>query len=625
MKKISLYIVCVSLIMSGCVKTPSISSIERDKKENFKNNFKIEADNSDGKYKVYINKDNEITNLCYLANGYDKYNKRCRHTKESDEDSFYINKNSYFHDAPARGKEVSCGVGMRLFMDEKRGTDDVCNSKFTKLNGIYFVPRLKAGIAIYIVGVTFLGNLHSVTFDEDNFRDAISDSNIDSFKNELFNVTRIDENLNSFDVIYLEAENIKNSLENKYDKLLVNRAYNNGIVFLEKDTKKLISIITFKDYNNYDTIESISLQIKQILSDISINNKIALKYKDFSSKIPEEISLPILPKIPSLVKDEFETKNDFNIRVRKAVEDRETKIRDLQKQYSKDILERNSYIKSLQEVYKKYLTNSAEEKYELLDEAKESIAVLSKVLFLENVVGYDAKDFNYDVEEEKMYFTIFSKNGIFSQPVVAEVPVSSAKIIKKENKYEILPSIEATDNTIKLLGFEIKDTINNDSFEVGYTDINYKSEEMSVRIVNKKENIDKEASKYFQKYKQDDIAIVDTNKKEIWYIDIVNSINARVPKWFSTPIQHKTIGYGEGDSLSEAKANALKDLAFMVKVKVNVVYESSDTVNNFKSFNEIKQQTRQSSNVELSSNNYQLYKQDNIDGKWYVGLMLDKI
>ena len=53
--------------------------------------------------------------------------------------------------------------------------------------------------------------------------------------------------------------------------------------------------------------------------------------------------------------------------------------------------------------------------------------------------------------------------------------------------------------------------------------------------------------------------------------------------------------------------------------KVQII-RCESSVDNFKSFNEIKQQTQQSSNIELSSSDYQIFKQDSSDGKWYVGL-----
>lgn len=626
MKKISLYILCISIMLSGCSKTPSISSIKSEKKEDFKNNFNISSDDSYGKFKAYINDDNQVTRLCYISSEDDINNKRCEHVKESDEETFYINKNSYFYDSLASGVEASCGFGMRKLINTRlKGTEDICSSRFTKTNGIYFIPRLIAGVAIYGIGVSLLGTLHSVVFDEDNFRNAIAESNINAFKNELFMATYNDDNSVSLDVIYLDIGDTKDSLEKKYDYLLERKLYNNGIVFLEKDTNRLISIVKFEEFKNYNTVESISLQIEKIITDTATNNKISLNYKDFTSKIPKEENIPILPKVPYLVKDEFETKENFNKRVRNAVEDRETKIRDLQKQYSHDVLQRNVYIDNLQEAYKIYLQQSSEDKYALLEEIQENIPMLTKVLFLENISGYSAKDFQYNADKEELYFNIYSKEGDFSQEVVANVPASSAKTIKRKKKFEIVPNIKAAGNTIKLLGFKIKDTINDDSFEVSYTNVNFIPEEVRVRIINQKENIDEEASKYFKKYKQDDIAIVDTSKKEIWYIDIANSINARVPKWFSNPLTDKTIGYGEGNSLREAKAHAISDLAFSVKVKVNSVYEEKSITNNFKSFNEVKEQTKQNTDIELSSSDYKLFKQDNIDGRWYVGLMLDRL
>jgi hypothetical protein len=42
-------------------------------------------------------------------------------------------------------------------------------------------------------------------------------------------------------------------------------------------------------------------------------------------------------------------------------------------------------------------------------------------------------------------------------------------------------------------------------------------------------------------------------------------------------------------------------------------------VNNFNHFSAIKSNTQENTSVELNSNEYRIYKQEEVDGIWYVG------
>ena len=74
--------------------------------------------------------------------------------------------------------------------------------------------------------------------------------------------------------------------------------------------------------------------------------------------------------------------------------------------------------------------------------------------------------------------------------------------------------------------------------------------------------------------------------------------------------------------IEEAKANARKDLVQMIQVNVNTVSLNIKEINNFKKFHSVKQKIEQSTNIELNSKNYTLYKQEKLDGRWYVGFIL---
>jgi len=626
----------IPLLISACSTTTptNIAKIEKNKHANLKNNIHISEPNG---YKAYINDNNQLTYLCYQGDtgkcNHQTYKKHSYNDGRPLEETFWVNSNGYFPPVSPSTKDVKCGTGslfgwLSIFNVEPFGIKDydkqnpvVCNSRFTEIDSTLMGARVAIGLVTFMTPLVTGGTIHTVKFDDDTFKEAVYISNIETFKKQLFDLTHKYNIKGGLDVIYLEQGSVLDNLEDKYELLLNDKSKKAGIIFLEENTNRLLSINIFDKYKNENLITSISLQIRDLLNDIARSNQYMLKYDDIVPYIPAEISLPEIPPVPVLIKDEFETKSDFKKRVEKAVEEREKQIRDLQRQYSLDVFERNAYIDSLQRSYQQYLKQKSEEKINFLKELKNNIPLLSKVLFLENTSGYSAKDFKYNAETQRLYCNIYSKNRGFNQEVVAEIPPNIAKQIKLQKTFKIIPEIEAQNNKILLLGFDILETTSDNIYKTKYTDINFRPEEVRVSVVGMKESIKKSVSNYFKKYKQKDMPIVDTSKKEIWYIDIAKSINAKVPKWFSSPSSNnKIIGYGEGKTLAQAKANARNDLSFMVKVKVNTLFENTTNINNFKSFSEVKQQTKQSSDIELSSSDYRVYKQDNIDGKWYVGL-----
>jgi len=448
-------------------------------------------------------------------------------------------------------------------------------------------------------------------------------SNIESFKYELIDEIEQYRAKGVIDVIYLSDDDVEDDLSDKYDELLesdeiVKKA---GVVFLQKDSNKLLDIIIFDKYENTDILNSISLQVGDLIEGISNLQKYNLKYDDILPYIPHEIKVPELPPIKELIKDEFETLNQFETRVENSVKDREESIKNLQREYSTDIYNRNLYIESLQNAYKLYLKESMESKNSFIAEINNNIPQLLKLLFLENISAYTADYFYYNAEINKLYFQIKSVAKNFSQDVVATIPAEEARMIKEERKFKIQPIINSSKDEIILSGFKIVNLDSNNEYETSYTDIDFKPQEIKVQRYTHNEVINQEVNTYFKQQKQEDKLIIDTSKKEIWYIDIVNTLNAKVPNWFSQPnLQDTVLGYGSGKSLEKAKINAKKDLALMIRTQISVSTVVSTSSNNFKTFSEVKSSIKEQSNVRLNSSNYSVVKQEYIDGNWYVAM-----
>ena len=618
-------------ILTGCVNQDmaQINNIKKHKKEKQKRNIKI---SSNAEYKAYIDKDNKLKFICVTSNcNYYDFNKHSYIKGTPKEEIIYFGKDGFYPPISPLTKDVKCGTGslfgwLAIFNVYPFGIRNytkmhprVCNTRFTKLDSTLIGPRIGIGLITFMTPLITGGNLHTVKFDKEEFIDAIYESNFETFSRQLVEDIEKYDVKYGIDVIYLTPGDIDDDLEEKYDQLLTDKSIKDGVLFLNNDTNDLLAIDIFNKYHTNNIIKSISLQIEDILEQISKNNLYILKYEDIKEYIPDEVKLPTIPPAKKLKKSEFETTKQFNQRVKEAVKEREAMIRKLQREYSLAVFERNTYIDNLEKAYKKYLENQAEEKNELLQELKENIPMLSKVLFLENTSGYSARDFKYDADNEKLYFTIYSKKYNFMQTAVAKIPVDDAKDIKLHKKFKIIPQIIVNNNKLILKGFKILDTNTNNSYDVEYTNINFKPEIVTLRITGMKESIKRKLNKYFKKFKQKNIPIVDTSKKEIWYIDVVKSINAKVPSWFSHPDTTKIIGYGEGKTLEEAKAEARKELALMKSAIINSEFKSTKEINNFTRFSEVKQKIKENSNVKLNDNEYRLYRQQKVDGIWYVG------
>jgi len=644
MKKIyniSILIIISILFLNGCSlnNKNTIYKLENTKQDKLKNNIK--TINNDNKFKAYINKKDQLKFLCYkgdskTCNYYDD-KKHSHYGQVPDEEVFWINEKGYYPNISTNTNDIQCGAGTMIgwltilplgsgktnFTNYNNINPHICNYRFSKVDSSQMGERTVVGMLTFMTPYLTAGNMHTRMFDKNAFVESIHNSNIESFKKQLFDIVSKYEIKGGLDVIYLEQDDIKDNLENKYKQLIKDNSLKAGIIFLQNGTNKLIDITIFDKYKDKEMTSSISLQISDLLNNIAQENQHKVKYDEILSLIPKEIELPKLPEVKIVIKDEFEKQSEFEQRIKKEVRKRESKIRQLQRNYSIAILKRNNYIKKLQNLYIEYLDKMVNNKNKLLNELTQNIPLLSKVLFLENISGYDANNFNYDSENEKIYFNIYSKNQKFYQKVVANISPTSAKKIKQNGTFKIIPNIKFVNNMIELSSFKILETSQNNYFEAKYTNINYKPQSAKVTIVDIDKEFKEDISISFRKYIQKEKTVVDIAKKEVWYIDIVKRFNAKVPKWFITPYNTKNIiGYGDGDTIEEAKANARKDLGQMIQVNVNTVSLNIKEINNFKNFHSLKRKIEQSSNVELNSQNYTLYKQEKLDGRWYVGFIL---
>lgn len=625
--KFILIALIVSLLFVNCSFTNnSIENVANKKSLKINENIKIVASSTN--IKGYINSDYRLTRLA--LNGYELVNNNLN----DNNNIFYINQYGYYPNISVSTKDIQCGMGSFLgwlsilplsekdnYINYTKKNKKVCEYRFTKVDSTQFGLRAGIGLITFMTPFITAGNLHTRMFDKEGFEDAIKKTNIEEYRQELYKKLSKIYSHGIVLVVYLDKDSLSDDLNQVYQELLENKDKIAGIVFLDKKTKKLFSLNIFN--KKEDVINATLTQINDLFHNI-IKTENILNYEDIITAIPKEISLPELPKIDRIVKSEFETFKAFEKRLAQTIKQRENNIKNIQREYIQQVENRNHFIDNLQKEYINYIDNKADLKNDFLKELSIEIPLLSKILFLANSSGYDAKRFKYDAEKEKLHFKIFTRDDNFIKNAVADIPPYIARKIKQDKTFKIHPNIKYENKKLVLESFDIIETSSGNKYGLKYTNINYPSPLVSLKIDNELDIIKKQASIKFQEYKQKSLPIIDHSKKEIWYIDVVKRVNGKVPKWFAEPISNNLMGYGDGDTLDEAKTNARKDLSYMMNLSLKSSFKLIKEIGDIKNYKNIKSTVNQLTNAELNSKDYSLYKQEKVDGRWYVGLILNK-
>ncbi|MCT7523302.1 hypothetical protein N5T57_10230 [Aliarcobacter cryaerophilus] len=634
MKKFVLYsLVLFEILFSGCsskdVQNPkNIEDIYEQKENKRFLNINIGNENKTP-LKIFLSKDNKINYICT--------NKECNY-EDDFSDEIIIYPNSFYPSFPINTKGVQCGAGSLSgffilssqidMQNYSKQNKNLCENRFTKLDSTQIFDRVATGIVTLGTSLLTSGTMHTVKFDEYAFKDAIVKSNLDYFQKKLFEIKNLNSIKKGFDVIYLNDSDIKENLEDYYENLLQQKHTRDGLILIDENSKQILSIIDFKNYNSNDLIQNISNEIEDIFSNIKIDeNELIIKESDVLSWIPKEIQKPNLPSIPNLQKSEFETKEEFKQRVLNSVKQREEDIKVLQKNYNLEILKRNEYISTLESIYNNYLNNIYNENVEIKKSLNENLEPLVKILFIQNLNAIVAKDFKYDAQTNRLYFEIYSNNEVLKNKAFAQIPVKIAKEIKENDSYYFEPIIDYKKGFVSLRGFEIIERNSENRYKINYTNIDFTPISQQVFVKTNAEKIsDIEKNKEFTKLKQISSSIVE-NQKEYWYIDLVDTLNAKVPNWFSNPkISDEIISYASAPTYEEAKLKALNDLAMAKEVKISSTIKAQTQFDNrLKEYSNLEKNITAAVEKTFAENEYKVLNQEKVDGIWYISLIYTKV
>ena len=322
----------------------------------------------------------------------------------------------------------------------------------------------------------------------------------------------------AFDVIvsYKEKENEKTfDVESIYTKTVSNRiTLSNESPELNNNYKNKTST-PFKHIN-----ERMSEYLHTYISSVSMPY---IPPAPTLKKIPE----PQLPASPTLVKSQFETKNEFQKRVKNALNARKKVIANIQIKYSQDVDNRNKRLKTLLEEHNKYLVQISSQYTNRLAKLKAGLANEQKMLLnvaMKEVLGEPVlENLQYDAETQTAYADLSMNNAEFKRGIQWSISPKDAKnlflnptIAKIDAEFQVTQTSQVftspptQQERIVLNKVNISTTqrhLQKNTFNVALNNNKYKVDDVRVVLSTLSpnwKNITKEAEK---------IAIVDINKQ----------------------------------------------------------------------------------------------------------------
>lgn len=109
-------------------------------------------------------------------------------------------------------------------------------------------------------------------------------------------------------------------------------------------------------------------------------------------------------------------------------------------------------------------------------------------------------------------------------------------------------------------------------------------------------------------------------------IVLMTQLSAEAPVWFASfqqGGQNEIIGYGEGNNLDEAKANAKSDISKSIRSHIDSSFKAETSVNNTTVNHNAQSNIIETSNISITDT--QLIKSEQTNGRFYVALRYDNL
>jgi len=599
------FLVIASSLMGCSTNTNRI--IEQQEDEAKRSHIVFKVQNPD--YHIVLDKNNKVTQICNVES-----RAQCNFPVGTRNEIVQVSSQQI----GLGGYSVitaACGEKNMYYNPNERIDPSECSSRFYRSSDYHIPAKLILGVFTLGIYEICCWDYHDVTLDAPKFQQAVESAHIADLQKLLYS-TNATPTENVISVLYVDMDNV----DETYKQFIRLPSNNNSVLLIDQESNVPLFLIKLNNAKSEVLPEVVNKQLAGMMEYLSGNSSAKIKV-DIKKLIPAEVALPKLPPVPEMVKSEYETKSEFDDRVKKAVVEREDSVRNLSEIYRNNVQDRNLYVNALSDAWQQYIENKADEQDQFLKKVGKHRAQLAKLLYALDYGRFTATDMAYDAETKSLYFMAQSAHFDFAQKMVATVSPEQARSIKDGSNYTLIPKFEYQNGKILHAENILTELTSGDEFKLRFTDVNYKPTAVSIRVTSQTSNIAKAQSVVFKEYEQKPQNFVTNDTKEIWYIETRNSINAKVPEWFSAPTQNgKAIGYGVGNTYEEASTKARSELAYMVKTRVASTINMLTSDNTFRSFQEVKAQTMASTDVELTVGDYSVYKQTESDGRYYVAL-----
>jgi hypothetical protein len=546
---------CISVMLSGCSSDPVKVAMMQQEKSTANNSVTFNPRNPT--FKLVVDQDDRVANICSMS-------QQCEGLTNDailmSEDNIGL---GYY------SAKIDCGhgfvAGQSGFGDFRQNRE--CDSRFYSTSSLFLVQRIGFGVLTYGLWTVMMWTAHEKSFDIDALREVSLNARLPELKKLLFSPETKLNRGDSISVLYLDLDD----LDAAYQKIIHSPMNEDSVVLIDEDSLKPLYVLNMKAYQNRELPVAVNAEILDMLSVLQsrgMPNQVA-NDPVIQNLTPPTIVQPIHQSLPLFKKGEFETLSDFNERVAKTSAEINEANDQLDQQYKRDVEKQKQYVSALKKSLQEYWDDRAEEQTDLIRKLKKHKAKLARLLYALNLGKFTARDMEYDVEHRSLYFMAESSRYGFIQKMVAKVPTDSAKLMKGEAQYELMPKLSERDGLVKLEGLTLVETQSGDDFDAHYTDINYTPDEVSVRVAERSEPIKQGVAEIFNVHVNPPQVIEDTHVKAVLYTDVIKHTNAKAPAWYVNPEPSAYVrGFGEGTTHEQAMQDALKNLAYSIKTTI---------------------------------------------------------
>lgn len=162
--------------------------------------------------------------------------------------------------------------------------------------------------------------------------------------------------------------------------------------------------------------------------------------------LPTKVKKVLLQKLPKFIKDEYETNDMFQKRIKDTKQQRKKQIKLIETQYMQDTNKRNKIIETINSKYLAKLENVKKEQVYKKSIIEQNIIQFSKGAFNTVMGNFKFKKISYDAETSMMYITIKATRGNYIKKINFKINPSNAKVFANNIKMVISKPVFAFKN-----------------------------------------------------------------------------------------------------------------------------------------------------------------------------------